>query len=306
MMNADDFASAAMLRLIGIGLRKQGIAVALPPEPKGARVARRDKLGLLRDILSTHGRMAIVRIADAVPDMPPDPVVQVLTRARDVPDLLHRWGRLERFSHGRHEVRVRFESDDACTLLHRARDGGAPPSEAETLLVLPIVAMLAEKAAGGLLQLVSDSGEVLREDGRWHEPISLGSPFRLAGFRRHATITTPPAIPISDTGLALRLRSEIAADPIRRWTVEDLARLTRTSTRSLQRRLLRENSSFSRLVSDARLEAAARHLASRDGPGLSEIAFLSGYADQAHLTRSFQARVGTSPRAFRKDFMDPA
>ena len=305
-MSADDFASVTMLRLVALGLRKQGIELRLPPEPKGARLPRGDKLGLLQGVLSAHGPMAIVRIADAVPDMPPDPVAQALNRARDVPDLLRRWARLERFSHGRHAVKVDFEGNDACTMLHCARDSGAQPSEAETLLVVPVIAMLAENVAGRSLCLSKVSGEVLREGGRWLEPAMIvhGSPYRLAGFGPSTSTEARAPVSTADSGLSLRLRSEVAADPIRRWTVADLACLTRLSKRSIQRRLRMENSSVSRVVTEGRLEAAARHLTSRDGPGLAEIAFLSGYADQSHFTRSFQGRVGTTPAAFRRDFMD--
>ena len=107
-IETDDFASAAMMRLVAAGLMRQGIAAGLRA-PGGAHVPRPDKQAALTAILAAHGHLAVMQIADALPTMPPEPVLMALTRARDVPDFHARWHRLENFSHGRHRVRVEFE-----------------------------------------------------------------------------------------------------------------------------------------------------------------------------------------------------
>jgi hypothetical protein len=99
----EDFASAAMMRLVATGLARQGIAVA-PSPARGAHVPHADKRALLERVLALHGPNAILAIADALPDMPAEHVLQALTRARDARDLPDRWNRLERFSHARHAV----------------------------------------------------------------------------------------------------------------------------------------------------------------------------------------------------------
>jgi hypothetical protein len=122
-----DFASAAMMRLVAAGLARQGIALLGPP-PRGARVARPRKRDTLATLLALHGPVAILSIADAARHMPPEPVVQALLGARDTGDLLDRWRRLERFSHGRHTVETQDLGDSSFRLFHRARDGSIPPS----------------------------------------------------------------------------------------------------------------------------------------------------------------------------------
>jgi AraC-like DNA-binding protein len=89
---------------------------------------------------------------------------------------------------------------------------------------------------------------------------------------------------------------------MRRWTLANLAAETSSSPRTLQRRLTERSTSFSRLVTDARIEVAATHLCKANGPALAEIAFIAGFADQAHFARTFSRTVGTTPSSYRADF----
>ena len=88
----------------------------------------------------------------------------------------------------------------------------------------------------------------------------------------------------------------------RRWAVASLAAETGTAPRTLQRHLTEGSTSFSRLVTDARIEVAATHLCEANGPALGEIAFIAGFADQAHFARTFSRTVGTTPSSYRADF----
>lgn len=293
-----DFASAAMMRLVAAGLARQGITAATPPAP-GAHVPHADKRAVLERVLAQRGAKAILEIADALPFMPAEPVLQALTRARDANDLLDRWSRLERFSHARHAVRVERVEDGRLRLTHTARDGGSPPSFAESLLVFGVIAALAEVVGAGPVTLETAEGDRWRNRGCWISPrvTAAAGPVLLSSGRGVPSASTPDR---DDPITALRRR--LASDPLRRWTVAAVAAEAGTSARSLQRALAREHLSFSRLIAEARLEVAASLLCKAEGPGLAEIGFLAGYSDQAHFARSFRRAVGTTPRAYRADF----
>lgn len=154
-----DFASAAMMRLVAAGLSRQGISIPVPTSATAhvSRMAKRDVLG---DVLARHGPLAILSIADAARSMAPEPVVQALTCAKDMPDLMDRWHRLERFSHGRHTIAVEQLGPDSFRLNHRARDAGPPPSFVESLLVLGLLTILAEMTGSTDVTLKTAAGEV--------------------------------------------------------------------------------------------------------------------------------------------------
>ena len=59
--------------------------------------------------------------------------------------------------------------------------------------------------------------------------------------------------------------------------------------------------SLTGLLAEVRYRVAGWWLLQTDVP-LAEVGFLSGYADQPHLTRSFRVRSGMTPDAFRKAF----
>ncbi|MCZ4282506.1 AraC family transcriptional regulator [Kiloniella laminariae] len=81
-------------------------------------------------------------------------------------------------------------------------------------------------------------------------------------------------------------------------TVEQASRLLGLSQRSLQR-LLQEQTGRppSFWLQLARVRKAARRV--REAISLAELAYLSGFSDQAHMTREFQRWFGISPLKMR-------
>jgi len=113
----NDFAAAAMLRLIGLGLKRQGIAwpAPAPAAARGAHVPLGDKRRLLDALLQQHGAEALLRIGEGVRDASDEPALVALTLARDPADLVARWQRLERFIHSRHACASRRPARVACS-----------------------------------------------------------------------------------------------------------------------------------------------------------------------------------------------
>ena len=79
---------------------------------------------------------------------------------------------------------------------------------------------------------------------------------------------------------------------------ETVARRLNLSTRTLQRRLQNEGSSFKALLTEVRSELADQYL--RDGRhSLSEIAFLLGFSELSAFSRAFRRWRGVSPSQYR-------
>lgn len=296
-----DFASATMMRIVAAGLARQEISVQVDL-PTGAHVPRQVKHDLLADVMMQHGPLAIVRIAEAAEHMPHEPVVQAMLKASSLEDMLDRWRRLERFSHGRHRVLSRLMGRHGFGMRHVARDAGTVPAAAETLLVLAVLTAVAERILGNPVAIHDSNGVTWRCDGAWTDSLSLPMPDEFVVEGEQSGRGTGASIQISEADLVNDLRQYIVADLLRRWKVEDLAGAADMSARTLQRRLAGKSSTFSRLVGEARLQAAAAHLCDEDGPCLAQIGFLTGFSDQAHFTRAFTKSVGTTPSAYRQDF----
>lgn len=83
-------------------------------------------------------------------------------------------------------------------------------------------------------------------------------------------------------------------------TLEDCARMTGQSTRSLQRRLGERGSSFREERRRYQLELAKREL-ERDGPevSLDGVAERAGFTSPKHLATVFREAFGTTPSAYR-------
>ncbi|MEM8838336.1 MAG: helix-turn-helix transcriptional regulator [Pseudomonadota bacterium] len=300
-----NFASAVMMRLVATGLEKQSLGGLLKPA-RGAHVPRPSKRSFLETIGEEHGLKTILRLADAIPDMPPEPVVLALTKARDIDDLFERWHRIETFSHAYHTVDVDQSGNGTWRLTHVSRRQGEKPTPEESLLVVAVLTRLGETVCNSPLSLQSASGATLRNDSGWHEPkpCEINASFVLVAMNDNAIVPQQKAEQHQD--LVSASKSMLAGDLVRRWTLKDLAGALGCSTRSLQRRYSQSATTFSTLVSEARLEAAAAYLCSEEKRSLAEIGFLAGYTDQAHFSRSFMQQVGTTPNAYRTSFSPQA
>lgn len=81
--------------------------------------------------------------------------------------------------------------------------------------------------------------------------------------------------------------------------LESLAEKLAMSTRSLQRRLHEEGTSFQEVFEESRAELATQYLRN-PSLTLSEIAYLLGYAELSAFSRAFRRRTGQSPTDFRE------
>ncbi|NQX89225.1 MAG: AraC family transcriptional regulator [Halioglobus sp.] len=79
---------------------------------------------------------------------------------------------------------------------------------------------------------------------------------------------------------------------------EDIASRVFLSSRTLQRRLAEENTSFRAVLLEVRRELAQKYLADKDIP-LAEISYMLGFSDTSSFSRAFKKWTGEPPAAFR-------
>jgi len=302
----EDFAYSAMLRLIRAGLAAQGIPPPDVPPTAAAHVPLELKRRLLAQLAAAHGPPVLLRIPDALPNLPPEPALRALTLARDPLDLLQRWARLERCAHSRHRIRWEQRTPGDVELTHYAIGGGEGPRAEEDLLVFALLTKLCEMiGTRGLAAGPVGAGWPWRRDGAWCEnagPWPVGAAWRWR-FEHAARACPPVAVepPPPPVELLRRTRAMVAADPARGWTIDVVAAALAVSPRSLQRRLRLAGSTLTQVLAEVRMEAAAELLGTTR-VGLAEIGFLCGFADQAHFTRAFKRFSAFTPAAYRQDF----
>lgn len=312
-----DFASAAMLRLLAQGMRELGLnpePVAPPPAGHGATVPLDDKRRLVAAALAQGGIGCLALLGRGLHRLAHEPTHRALASARDVPDLLARWGRLERYIHSRHRVDVLSLADGRAQLMHRARPGCPPPLPAEDLVVLGVLLALLE--ALGAADVTAHIGPVpaypqpdeaaLDTAARQQRTAAWSiawSPGLAARRPLHAAaapgphLVTPPAWPEP----ARRSFALLGADLMNPLTLPALAQAQGQAPRSLQRQLGRAGLGYTQLLASARCSAAAWWLLGTP-TAIAEVGFLCGYADQPHFTRDFRQRVGLTPLRYREAF----
>lgn len=97
--------------------------------------------------------------------------------------------------------------------------------------------------------------------------------------------------------LQLQIESMLSRHPLQ---VGAVAETLGMNTRSLQRSLAKQGLTYSRLLSEARMDKASIWLENTAKP-IAEIASDLGYQDASNFTRAFRRQVGISPQLFRKN-----
>jgi AraC-like DNA-binding protein len=104
-----------------------------------------------------------------------------------------------------------------------------------------------------------------------------------------------------DENFAERVRGAIQRKLTgRRPTIEDIADALHVSSRTLQRRLQDEGSSFQRALEQAR-HHLARHYLNNSALELNEAAYLLGYEDANSFVRAFRTWEGVPPARWREE-----
>lgn len=105
-----------------------------------------------------------------------------------------------------------------------------------------------------------------------------------------------------NTPYTSRVRSKLLELlPAGHCTIESVAEELNIGTRSLQRRLKAEKSSFREILNETRSELALHYIKNNKLKNY-EISFLLGFEDQNSFFRAFQNWLGTTPDSFRATF----
>lgn len=121
----------------------------------------------------------------------------------------------------------------------------------------------------------------------------------------HAKMLLDALPPITQSaGLEAEVRSYIAECTSRgepeRATLAHFADHAGTPSRTVQRKLAEQGTTFAKITDDVR-SAIARQYLTTSTSSIAEIAFALGFADQAAFHRAFVRWVGATPGAFRRE-----
>ncbi len=99
---------------------------------------------------------------------------------------------------------------------------------------------------------------------------------------------------------AARIRKYLLACEVEFPSIRQMANLLHLSSRSLNRRLMQENTRFSAILADTRAYRAKQWLLYSDQT-IQAIAYRLGYSDPANFRKAFKLWTGVSPRDYRKN-----
>ena len=124
--------------------------------------------------------------------------------------------------------------------------------------------------------------------------------------------TYPAAIALCDelladlalrTGVAGKIRSVLLHDVANQPTLPAVARLLKTTPRTLRRQLRSQNTSFRQLSNELRVHVALRYLRETKMT-IDDVALALGYSDAANFRHAFRRWTGRTPHEFRQETTD--
>jgi len=274
----------------------------------------KDKVALLRTVEEAYGWSAVVALGEGIRGLTNHPVVRALVALCHPDVVVDRWMRLERFGHSRNYTTVIKKSeqdgDALLTLQHVAKDGGGIVSVNDLFIWGLLIGLMKGAEIENLeAALVGENGELFFLCGA---DVALPTDRLPAKTDTLFLRGTPRNEPINlvlrsdqekDGSVVATLSELVARDNLRHWSLSDAARALAHSERSLQRMLQLEGTTFSEVVQRTRVESAQRMM-TESRMSLVEIAFCTGFSDQAHFTRLFRRFSDVPPSALR-DLVHP-
>lgn len=261
----------------------------------------RDKTEILADVMAEHGWAALLGVGAELRRMADHPVVRGVVASPHPGAVLERWSLLERFGHSSNRVE-RLGGGDAHVVVRHVAADGATIAKVNDLFVWGVLLSLFELA--GASQLTASFGDGTGDAHGFHpapDSHALPAATHTVTFRWQPGALA--SLPIPDgASVRERLHALVRRDPLVSWTIERAATELSSSGRTLQRAIRAEGTTFSATVQRARV-ACAEALLGDARLSLTEIAFCSGFADQAHFTRTFRKFLDIPPSALRDTTM---
>jgi AraC-like DNA-binding protein len=107
------------------------------------------------------------------------------------------------------------------------------------------------------------------------------------------------------SGAAGRVRGLLLTDVAERLSFATVAKLLKTTPRTLRRHLRLQNTSFRELSDELRVHAALRYLRETTMT-IEDIGFALGFSDSANFRHAFRRWTGKAPQDFRREPAPPA
>lgn len=314
---SDEFASAAMVRVLTQGLKELG----LPPLEQQVTNAKKIqatvdldlKLALVKHAIKHGGVDCLIHLGRGVHHHAHEPTHRAMVGAKNPIELVVRWQRLERYIHSRHRLFIANQGEKWMEITHEGVGAGIFPTLYESLVVFGVIAALLQARGVGGLEIhvghlkvfpASPRSELLQSPA-----VDPSRSWRLSWGNFAETLTSSHAVSVAEDLFSYsdwpywqrHLVNHIMERLMDIPKITDAALHLNVSSRTLQRDLQQRGLSFSALVGDCRARNASMHLMVSKLP-VAEIGFLCGYSDQSHFTREFVKRVGIPPQKYRAAF----
>jgi AraC-like DNA-binding protein len=278
----------------------------------GDPTSRAEQRRLLDRLLTVGGGDAVLRAGRHLDRLLDHPLALVLLNSDSVPVLLGKLERLNRYFHSHHRHRVLAATERLLELEHVSLST-TPPAPVESLFVCGLYLTLLERVGCRSLRLAlpaAPSGEAwVFGDGATHPvPTVRTGRWRFVWDRFEMRRALPRLDELLLRDLPADLEQHTVAsqatgvmrrDLGRPWSIRQVAGDLALSARTLQRRLHDEGTTFTRVVRQTRVDAAAR-LLTDPSQTVSDIGYAVGFADTAHFTRTFKAATGVTPSQWRR------
>ena len=298
MTGTPDWTFAPLERALGLGLHAQNPALLNLPGIRGAdpQEALRN---MVENTIRSRGVVGVLRAMDLGLERAGHVAMYEVARRCESPEqVADKWGRLERYALG--EPYSEFEvAAESLTVRSRCPED-CDQRAWELLLASSLYALLHRIGAQGL-NMVVDGYPVARLRAGWpasETPSTIVLTWTRFQARTPRAIEVPRFGGSDPTGAVRRATQLIATDPSRSWALDDIGKRLGLSRRTLQRRLSTADVDSPGLVRQVCVHQATGLIS--EGHTLNEIAFLCGFADAAHFSRTFRRVMGMPPSQFRE------
>lgn len=303
-------------------LEELGVDPALVSNPDArvphATLVRAWELAPIRCGDEAFGLHAAERIAA----LPFDIIDYVTRQCSNIGERVDRLMRYQRLLHDANEVRLEEQGENAHLSMRLRCEPPAPRHLIEFIIGTWVLSTRAVQARATLLSEVQFEHAAPADLSEHHRLLQarlcFGSRSNGVIFPREA-LAVPIENPDPTLGLLLERhaatmlerrpapddfhpelrRALFAALPQGEPEISSIARKLHLSTRSLQRRLQQDGTTFVTVIDELRRELALRYL---EDPALtlSEIGFLLGFIELSSFHRAFRRWTGTSPGQYRR------